>query len=82
LNDLGYHALEKKDFAGAISILKVNAEMFPESSNAYDSLGDAYAAAGDTANAVASLETSLRLDPKNEHAAKLLDQLRRATKAR
>ena len=46
LNRLGYDHLQNKDNAGAIAVLKLNASIFPNSPNVYDSLGDAYLADG------------------------------------
>ncbi len=46
INRLGYQALGTEDTAKAIEILSTNVERFPESSNVYDSLGEALEAAG------------------------------------
>jgi tetratricopeptide (TPR) repeat protein len=78
LNEVGYQALADKDVRGAIAIFQLNAEHFPGSSNAYDSLGEGYLAAGDTAQAIFQYEKALQLEPKNEHVAKTLERLRAA----
>jgi len=46
LNRLGYDHLQAKNHTGAIAIFKLNASIFPNSPNVYDSLGDAYIADG------------------------------------
>jgi dienelactone hydrolase len=46
LNRLGYDHLQNGDKQGAIAILKLNASLYPNSPNVYDSLGDAYLADG------------------------------------
>ena len=46
-----------------------------ESSNTYDSLGEAYMNAGDRANAVANYQESLRLNPRNSNGAMMLRKL-------
>jgi len=46
LNRLGYDHLQDGDIKGAIAILKLNASLYPNSPNVYDSLGDAYLADG------------------------------------
>jgi dienelactone hydrolase len=46
VNYIGYEHLQAGDIKGAIAILKLNAEAFPHSANTYDSLADAYVAAG------------------------------------
>ena len=47
-----------------------------ESANVYDSLGEAYAAAGEREKAIASYQRSLALDAKNSNAAAWLQKLR------
>ena len=46
LNRIGYEHLQNGDRKGAIAILKLNASLYPNSPNVYDSLGDAYLADG------------------------------------
>lgn len=46
LNRIGYDHLQGGDKKGAIAILKLNAGLYPNSPNVYDSLGDAYLADG------------------------------------
>jgi tetratricopeptide (TPR) repeat protein len=75
LNELGYDLLGKKDVTGALAILRLNAEQFPQSGNVYDNLGEAYLAAGDTVQAIAQYRTAVELDPKNPNAAKVLEKL-------
>src|SRR6202041_3078358 len=42
VNFMGYEHLQAQDNKGAIEILKLNAEAYPNSPNVYDSLSDAY----------------------------------------
>jgi dienelactone hydrolase len=46
VNFMGYEHLQAQDNKGAIEILKLNAEAYPNSPNVYDSLSDAYFADG------------------------------------
>jgi Flp pilus assembly protein TadD len=46
VNNLGYAAVAAGDHESALDILRINTETMPKSSNAWDSLGDAYLAAG------------------------------------
>jgi dienelactone hydrolase len=46
VNFMGYEHLQAQDSKGAIEILKLNAEAYPNSPNVYDSLSDAYFADG------------------------------------
>lgn len=47
VNIMGYEHLQAGDVKGAVEILKLNATAFPASPNVYDSLADAYLAAGE-----------------------------------
>lgn len=75
LNDLGYSLLRDKKLAEAIAVFKVNVELYPQSSNVYDSLGEAYLANGDKELAAMNYKKSLELDPKNQNAANVLKKL-------
>jgi len=76
LNTLGYQLLRRQMVREAIAILELNVEVFPAASNPWDSLGEAYMAAGDRERAIASYERSLELDPGNANAVAKLGQLR------
>jgi CubicO group peptidase (beta-lactamase class C family) len=76
LNTLGYMMIQSGQTQDAISIFQRNAQEYPNSSNAYDSLGEAYADAGQKDLAITNYEKSLQLDPKNENAAERLKKLR------
>jgi CubicO group peptidase (beta-lactamase class C family) len=75
LNLLGYHLLKLGRFADAVQIMALNVESYPGSSNAYDSLGEAWLDAGDTVQAVANYRRSLELDATNQNAVQLLKRL-------
>jgi CubicO group peptidase (beta-lactamase class C family) len=75
LNDVGYSLLREKRTADAIAVFKVNVELYPQSANAYDSLGEAYMANGEKELAVASYKKSLELNPKNQNAVNMLKKL-------
>lgn len=61
VNRLGYDYLQQGDAKGAIEIFKLNTSSFPNSPNAYDSLGDAYLANGQKDLARESAKKSLEL---------------------
>lgn len=75
INSLGYKALAKKDFEGAISLFALNCELYPSSANTYDSLGEAYMLSGNFFMATESYRRSVELDPKNQNAVKMLEKL-------
>jgi len=76
LNMLGYKLLQVSMNKEAIEIFKINVAEFPNSSNVYDSIGEAYMTNGDTKLAIKNYEISLKLDPKNENAKKMLEKLK------
>jgi hypothetical protein len=63
LNRFGYALLRSNRAADAIEIFKLNVEAYPTSPNVYDSLGDAYEAAGQKDEAIKSFERALAIDP-------------------
>jgi CubicO group peptidase (beta-lactamase class C family) len=75
LNNLAYRLLQTKKVAQAIEIFKLNVEMYPQSANAYDSLGEGYMVHGDKDLAIASYKKSLELNPKNTNATAKLGSL-------
>jgi len=76
LNALGYRLLSEGNIVEAIKVLKTNVQTFPESWNACDSLAEAYAVAGRTAKAIHYYTESLRLNPGNENARRMLGRLK------
>ncbi len=75
LNALGYELIRARKFKDAIRILQLNVATFPKSSNAYDSLGEAYMDDGDKAQSIANYRESLRLNPQNGNAVAMLGKL-------
>ena len=75
LNALGYAVMNHGKTAEALAIFKLNCEQFPESSNAWDSLGDAYAQLGDVEKARQSYGRAVELDPHNAGSRDKLEKL-------
>jgi hypothetical protein len=61
LNQTGYQLLRAKKTADAISVFTLVTKDYPKSVNAYDSLGDSYAAAEQAERAIAASEKELVL---------------------
>jgi hypothetical protein len=76
MNMLGYEYLQSKKLKEAIEVFKLNVEAFPESFNAHDSLGEAYAAAGEKELAIKNYEKSLQLNPKSQSGIDALKKLK------
>ena len=75
LNRLGYQLLGLDRIGDAIEIFRLNAEIFPESFNVYDSLGEAFMKNGERALAIENYEKSLELNPENANATAMLKLL-------
>jgi CubicO group peptidase (beta-lactamase class C family) len=75
LNQLGYHYLgnDKVDYAAAI--FKLNVELFPKSSNVYDSYGEALLKLGDKEKAIENYKKSVEINPANEGGISVLKEL-------
>jgi CubicO group peptidase (beta-lactamase class C family) len=76
LNALGYRLMTQGKRKEAIRVLQLNAEAFPQSSNVYDSLGEAYMKNGDKELAIKNYEKSLALDARNQNAVEMLKKLK------
>ena len=60
----------------ALELFKLNVRLFPESSRAWDSLGEGFMSAGNNDLAISHYEKSLALNPANENARRILEKLR------
>ena len=76
LNGLGYQLLASGRTEEALAIFRLNAEMFPESANVYDSLGDGLKAAGQPRAALRSYLAAFELNPTMRGLQARIDSLR------
>ena len=75
-NKWGYELMGKGHAKEAVAVLRLNATLFPESGNDYDSLGDAYAKAGDTKLAIENYRKAAGMDfPRAADSKKKLEAL-------
>ena len=75
LNATGYGLMGEGLLAEAVAVFSFNVQLYPESANTHDSLGEAYMNAGRDEEAVASYRKSLRLNPRNTNAEAMLERL-------
>jgi tetratricopeptide (TPR) repeat protein len=75
LNDLGYRLIKKYP-ADAVELFKLNAELYPNDYNVYDSLGEGYMDLGMNDLAIANYQKSLQLNPKNTNATDMINKLK------
>jgi tetratricopeptide (TPR) repeat protein len=77
VNRAGYLLLRAQMAEQALPVFVFNTRVFPDSFNAWDSLGEAYVALGRTNEAIRAYERSLALNPRNTSAAQALERIRR-----
>lgn len=76
LNATGYNLIKAKNINEAIELFKMNIRLNPKSWNAFDSLGEAFALAGDKKLAIENYEKSLELKPDNKAGMLALEKLK------
>lgn len=74
-NTLGYYMLYGGKTKEAIAVFSINTEVYPESWNVYDSLGEACLAGGSLECAKKNYKKSLELNPDNENGKKALAEI-------
>lgn len=73
-NRLGYNKINANKFDEALDIFKINIELYPNSSNVYDSYADALKRKGDTVQAIIFYKKSLKIDSGNKRAKKFIEK--------
>ncbi|HSG27742.1 MAG TPA: hypothetical protein VLA34_04615 [Candidatus Krumholzibacterium sp.] len=77
LNVKGYELIRSDRLEDALVVMSLNVDLFPSSSNAYDSLGEVFMEKGEVAQAISNYERSLELNPDNANAVTRLEKLRK-----
>jgi len=76
LNSCGYVLLMSGKVKESITVFRINVNLFPQSVNCLDSLGEAYVIAGQNDKAIQAYEAAQHLDPSNENVKKQLGKLK------
>jgi CubicO group peptidase (beta-lactamase class C family) len=76
INTKGYAYLNSDKIEEAINLFLLNVELFPNSSNVYDSLAEAYMNNGDKDLAKVFYNKSLELNPNNDNAREMLNKFK------
>jgi CubicO group peptidase (beta-lactamase class C family) len=74
-NSLGYYLLNNKRVNDAIQFFTLNTEENPTSSNAFDSLAEAYMNTGNKELAISNYKKSIQLNPLNDNAKQMIEKL-------
>jgi len=73
INELAYDCMGRHKMAQAYKLFIRNTQMYPNSANVYDSLGDYYVAAGDKQKAMAAFTKALSIQESEDTRKKLND---------
>jgi hypothetical protein len=76
ITTMGYQWIYENKFTNAINVLKVNVLLYPNSSNVYDSLGEAYMKNGQYILALENYTKSVSLDADNLNAKEQIKKLK------
>jgi hypothetical protein len=75
INALGYRLLASGEVSQAVTVLRINTLVYPNSANAFDSLGEVLLAAGQREAGIASYRHALQIDPTFPPSRQALQRL-------
>lgn len=76
INNYGYELLKTNKTNDALEIFKLNTKLYPNGWNTYDSYGEILLKLNDKKGAYKNYKKSLELNPKNDNAKKILEQIK------
>ena len=82
LNALGYVLLARNEVKGAIALLRLNTQLYPDSANTYDSLAEAHMVAGDRKQAIALYRKALEILPRDKSPEAVKEGVRASATAK
>lgn len=74
INSFGYNLLGAGKKEDALKIFKLNTELYPNGFNTHDSYGECLLLLGRTEEGIVAYKKSLELNPKNNHARKIIEE--------
>ncbi len=77
VNAVGYQLINQKRMTKAIEVFEFNTQEFPESANAFDSLGEAYYKNAQHELAITNYEKAIALGGTNGNAKKMLARIKK-----
>jgi tetratricopeptide (TPR) repeat protein len=77
LNRTGYKYLNANEFEKAKAIFKINIALYPEKSNVYNSMADAFKKENDTLKAIEYYEKSIAINPEKRNSIKNLKKMKK-----
>ena len=77
INALAYDLFRQKNFDDALKLFKLNTELYPESSNPWDSYSMCLIAMGKKEEGIAAYKRFIELSPLDQYAKRKLEELER-----
>ena len=77
VNEMGYNLMNQNKVEEARAAFELNVTLFPNSFNACDSYAEYYMKNGDYPTAIKYYKKSLELNPDNQNAIKMIEQLKK-----
>jgi len=72
VNAYGYDLMRDEKYEDALTVFKLNTELYPDAWNTFDSYGECLLVLGDTISGIKAYEKSLELNPNNGTAIEVL----------
>jgi tetratricopeptide (TPR) repeat protein len=79
IDQLGFDLLDQDKNKEALAIFTFNTHIFPDSTEVWEHLGDAYKKTSNLLQAATNYKKSLKVNPQNTSAKKKLNQLKNGT---
>jgi len=76
INGMGYEKVEQNNLEAAIALFNLNVELYPNSANVYDSLGEVYLKSGKNDLALINYKKAVELNPNNKAAVEIIVKLK------
>jgi tetratricopeptide (TPR) repeat protein len=74
-NSYGYRLLRNDSIEKAVTVFRINVALYPNSSNVYDSLGEALLKKGDTVGSLENYRKAYAMDSANSRAERMIERL-------
>ncbi len=81
INRFGYTAMAGNNLDLAIRYFQMNIDLYPGSSNVYDSMGEAWMNKGDYKKAIDYYERSIKINSANENARQQIEKMKASQKS-
>ena len=77
IEGLAFEAFSRGDIEDVVRVTTLNTQLFPDSPNAWDTLGEVYLHLDKPEEALQSYQRALAADPGFEHAREQIDRIRK-----